>query len=68
MIEPPHIIAEPRITLENELEQRIVAIRKSREYVIDEEPEKQQMRIDVASYALEAFCTGFLLGLKERNK
>ena len=65
---PPKISPEPKISLENELEQRILALRDSRRFNIGEEEKKRSERIEIASYGLEDFCAGYLLGLKEKNK
>ena len=65
---PPKISQEPKISLENELEQRILALRDARRFNIDEEDKKRSERIEIVSYGLEDFCTGYLLGLKEKNK
>ena len=65
---PPKISPEQKISLENELEQRILAIRNARRFIIGEEDKKRSERIEIVSYGLEDFCTGYLLGLKEKNK
>lgn len=74
MIEPPkfgNIEAQPRIKIEEEFEQRILAVKNARAYRVDETQEDRSRRIETASYALEDFCTGMLCGilvLKAREK
>lgn len=65
---PPKISQEPKISLKNELEQRILALRYARRFNIGEDDKKRSERIEIASYGLEDFCAGYLLGIKEKNK
>lgn len=58
----------PKLNFEEELENRILCIHQARKYVADETFEDRAIRIENVNYALEDFCTGFLLGLKMRSK
>lgn len=67
MIEPPkfgNIEAQPRIKIEEELEQRILGVKNARGFRVDETQEDRSRRIETANYALEDFCTGLLCGLQ----
>lgn len=74
MIELPkfgNIEAQQRIKIEEEFEQRILAVKNARAYRVDETQEDRSRRIETANYALEDFCTGMLCGiqiLKARKK
>lgn len=66
MIEPPkfgNIEAQQRIKIEEELELRILEVKKARAYRVDETQEDRSRRIETANFALEDFCTGLLCGL-----
>ena len=74
MIESPkfgNIEAQQRIKIEEELEQRILAVKNARAYRVDETQEDRSRRIETTNFALEDFCTGMLCGiqiLKAREK
>ena len=74
MIEPlkfGNIEAQQRIKIEEEFEQRILAVKNARAYRVDETQEDRNRRIETANYALEDFCIGILCGiqiLKAREK
>lgn len=42
----------PRIDFEEELEQRLLAVREAQTIRIDEPPEERNKRIEIANYAL----------------
>lgn len=67
MIEPPkfgEVKPDPTLRFDDELEQRILGVKNARTIHIDETQEERSKRIELANYALEDFCTGFVCGLQ----